>query len=55
LTAGASDTPAVKTIEAGGPCGYDAAKKVTGRNRHLLVGIWGLLIACVVPLADLQD
>ena len=35
--------------------GYDAAKKVTGRKRHLLVDTLGLILAVVVHAADIQD
>src|SRR5262249_33181358 len=53
--AGIVDSQSVKTTEAGGPRGYDAGKKVNGRKRHLVVDTLGLLIACVVHPADVQD
>jgi putative transposase len=54
-TAGIIDTQSVKTTEVGGERGKDAHKKVNGRKRHLLVDTLGLLIACVVQPADVQD
>jgi putative transposase len=48
------DSQSVKTAE-GGPRGYDAAKKVFGRKRHLLVDTLGLLLAARVTPADTQD
>jgi len=45
----------VKTTEAGGPRGYDAAKKVTGRKRHIAVDTQGLLLGVVVHAASIQD
>jgi transposase len=37
------------------PLGFDAAKKVTGRKRHILVDTLGLLLNVVVHSAAMQD
>jgi transposase len=39
----------------GGPRGYDAAKKVKGRKRHVAVDSAGLLLGVTVHAADVQD
>src|SRR5690242_382914 len=39
----------------GGPRGYDAAKKVKGRKRHVAVDTSGLLLGVIVHAADIQD
>ena len=38
-----------------GPRGYDAAKKVKGRKRHIGVDTSGFLLGVLVHAADLQD
>jgi putative transposase len=35
--------------------GYDAAKKVKGRKRHIAVDVLGLLICVIVKSANIQD
>jgi putative transposase len=49
------DSQSVRTTERGGPHGYDGAKKLSGRKRHILVDTLGLLIGVLVHPADFQD
>lgn len=49
------DSQSVKTSPVAGERGYDAGKKVTGRKRHLLVDVLGLLLAVYVHPANTQD
>jgi putative transposase len=44
-----------KTTEKGGIRGFDGAKKISGRKRHLLVDSTGLVSAVVVHEADIAD
>ena len=39
----------------GGPRGYDAAKKIKGRKRHIVVDSSGFLLGVIVHAADIQD
>lgn len=54
-TAAIVDSQSAKTTEMGGPRGYDAGKKVTGRKRHIVVDVLGLVLVVLVLAADIQD
>ena len=47
-SAGVIDSQSVKSTESGGPRGFDAAKKIRGRKRHIVTDTQGFLLAVLV-------
>lgn len=52
---GIIDSQSVKTVDISGDRGYDSAKKVNGRKRHIVVDILGLILAVEVHKGNIQD
>ena len=52
---GLIDSQSGRTTESGGISGYDAGKKVKGRERHILTDTPGLLLVILVLGANVQD
>jgi len=49
------DSQSVKATSVGGTRGYDGAKKLSGRKRHVLVDVNGLVLRARAHAADMQD
>ena len=49
------DSQSVKATSVGGVRGYDGAKKLSGRKRHVLVDVRGLVLRARVHRANRQD
>jgi transposase len=54
-TAAILDSQSVKSDPHGGEVGYDSAKKIKGRKRHILVDTLGLLLGIVVTPASTPE
>lgn len=54
-SAASVDSQSVKTTAQGGARGYDGAKKLTGRKRHIFVDTLGLALAVTVTAASVDD
>src|SRR5437016_2620089 len=49
------DSQSVKTTEVGGEHGFDGAKKVNGRKRHILVDTMGNLLKVIAHAANIGE
>ena len=49
------DSQSVKSARGAGERGFDAAKHINGRKRHILVDVLGLLLEVIVTKADVPE
>ena len=54
-SAGVIDSQSAKTTESGGSRGFDSAKRIRGRKRHMVTDTQGFPLAVLVHAANVQD